>query len=54
MQEDLGFHGDQYNTALSIFTVGYIVGQIPHALALQVVPYVIDPYLWPVHQMQLT
>ncbi|TRM66949.1 major facilitator superfamily domain-containing protein [Schizophyllum amplum] len=38
MREDLGFVGDQYNVALTVFTIGYIVGLIPNNLALQYVP----------------
>ncbi|WVQ85194.1 hypothetical protein IAT38_007359 [Cryptococcus sp. DSM 104549] len=32
MKEEIGFTGTQYNTAVSIFTAGYIIGGIPNAL----------------------
>ncbi|KAE8155167.1 major facilitator superfamily domain-containing protein [Aspergillus avenaceus] len=34
MKEELGFHGNQLNVINTIFTVGYIIGQIPSNLAL--------------------
>ncbi|KUJ12367.1 MFS general substrate transporter [Mollisia scopiformis] len=34
MKEDLGFVGNQYNLINTVFTVGYVVGQIPSNLAL--------------------
>ncbi|KAK0537263.1 hypothetical protein OC835_001797 [Tilletia horrida] len=42
MKEALHFQGDQFNQVNTVFTVGYIVGQIPNNLALQVVP----PRIW--------
>jgi ACS family pantothenate transporter-like MFS transporter len=38
MKEDLGFQGNQYSVVNTLFTVGYIIGQIPNNLMLQVVP----------------
>lgn len=34
MQEDLGMYGNQLVTATSIWTVGYVIGQIPSNLLL--------------------
>ncbi|KAL4733269.1 major facilitator superfamily domain-containing protein [Aspergillus similis] len=34
MQEELSFRGDQFNQINTVFTVGYIIGQIPSNLAL--------------------
>ncbi|KAF4635795.1 hypothetical protein G7Y89_g2299 [Cudoniella acicularis] len=34
MKEELGFKGNQYNVINTVFTVGYIIGQIPSNLAL--------------------
>ena len=34
MQEDLGMFGNQLVTATSIWTVGYVIGQIPSNLLL--------------------
>ncbi|KDN53324.1 MFS general substrate transporter [Tilletiaria anomala UBC 951] len=42
MREDVGFHGTQFNQVNTVFTIGYIVGQLPNNLMLQVVP----PRLW--------
>ncbi|PWN53439.1 MFS general substrate transporter [Violaceomyces palustris] len=42
MREDLGFKGTQYNQVNTVFTIGYIVGQLPNALILQFVP----PRIW--------
>ncbi|KAI1956424.1 hypothetical protein LOZ58_006353 [Ophidiomyces ophidiicola] len=38
MKEDLAFHGRQFNLINTIFTVGYILGQVPSNLALTYVP----------------
>ncbi|KAE8256410.1 hypothetical protein A4X13_0g2659 [Tilletia indica] len=38
MKEELHFRGNQFNQVNTVFTVGYIIGQIPNNLALQVVP----------------
>jgi MFS family permease len=38
MKEDLGMYGNQLVTAVSIWTVGYVVGQIPVNLFLTRVP----------------
>ncbi|KAL1956421.1 hypothetical protein VTO42DRAFT_7307 [Malbranchea cinnamomea] len=44
MREDLGFKGNQFNQINTIFTVGYILGQVPSNLAL----YYIKPrYFFP-------
>ena len=42
MREDLNFHGTQLNQINTIFYGGYLLGQIPNNLILQVVP----PRLW--------
>lgn len=34
IEEDLGMHGKNFNTAVSIFFVGYILGQVPSNLVL--------------------
>jgi len=34
MKEELGFEGNQYNQINTVFTVGYVVGQVPSNLAL--------------------
>lgn len=34
MKEDLGMYGNELVTAVSIWTVGYVVGQIPSNLLL--------------------
>lgn len=34
MKEDVGFVGNDYTTAGQLFTAGYIIGQLPCALAL--------------------
>ncbi|PMD18874.1 pantothenate transporter-like protein [Hyaloscypha hepaticicola] len=34
MKEELGFVGNQYNQINTVFTVGYVVGQVPSNLAL--------------------
>ncbi|KAL4890648.1 major facilitator superfamily domain-containing protein [Aspergillus ambiguus] len=34
MKEELAFHGNQFNVINTIFTVGYILGQIPSNLAI--------------------
>ncbi|KAH8789759.1 major facilitator superfamily domain-containing protein [Hyaloscypha finlandica] len=34
MKEELGFKGNQYNQINTVFTVGYVVGQVPSNLAL--------------------
>lgn len=34
MKEELAFHGNQFNLINTIFTVGYILGQVPSNLAL--------------------
>ncbi|EZF35667.1 hypothetical protein H101_00799 [Trichophyton interdigitale H6] len=34
MKEDLDFHGKQFNLINTIFTVGYVLGQVPSNLAL--------------------
>ncbi|KAI9929450.1 hypothetical protein MW887_000921 [Aspergillus wentii] len=34
MKEELAFHGNQFNIINTVFTVGYIIGQIPSNLAL--------------------
>ncbi|KAL2833985.1 major facilitator superfamily domain-containing protein [Aspergillus pseudoustus] len=38
MREELNFHGNQLNQINTVFTVGYIVGQVPSNLALTFVP----------------
>ncbi|UZJ53326.1 hypothetical protein CBS101457_002646 [Exobasidium rhododendri] len=38
MKEDVHFQGKQYSIVNTLFTVGYIIGQIPNNLMLQVVP----------------
>ncbi|KAF8306771.1 MFS general substrate transporter [Clavulina sp. PMI_390] len=38
MKADLHFKGNEYNNVITMFTVGYIVGQIPNVLALQYIP----------------
>ncbi|KIA75518.1 hypothetical protein HK57_00017 [Aspergillus ustus] len=38
MREELNFHGNQLNQINTVFTVGYIVGQLPSNLALTFVP----------------
>ncbi|KAF8306761.1 MFS general substrate transporter [Clavulina sp. PMI_390] len=38
MKQDLHFQGNQYNDVITVFTVGYIVGQIPNVLAIQYIP----------------
>ncbi|TGO53745.1 hypothetical protein BOTNAR_0287g00150 [Botryotinia narcissicola] len=42
MKEELGFVGNQYNLINTVFTVGYIIGQIPSNLAL----YYIKPRIF--------
>ncbi|EYE92872.1 putative MFS pantothenate transporter [Aspergillus ruber CBS 135680] len=44
MQEELAFHGNQLNVINTVFTVGYIIGQIPSNLA---VTYVRPRYFFP-------
>lgn len=44
MKEELGFRGNQLNVINTIFTVGYIVGQIPSGLA---VTYLRPRYFFP-------
>jgi MFS transporter, ACS family, pantothenate transporter len=41
-KEDLGLIGNQYNLLISMFTAGYVIAQIPHAITLQVVA----PRIW--------
>lgn len=38
MKEDLGMHGNELVTAVTIWTVGYVIGQIPVNLLLTRVP----------------
>jgi ACS family pantothenate transporter-like MFS transporter len=38
MREDVHFQGKQYSIVNTLFTVGYIIGQIPNNLMLQVIP----------------
>jgi ACS family pantothenate transporter-like MFS transporter len=38
MEQSVHFHGKQYSIVNTLFTVGYIIGQIPNNLMLQVVP----------------
>lgn len=38
MQLDLNFQGNRYSVVNTLFTVGYIIGQIPNNLMLQIVP----------------
>jgi len=42
LQEDLSFTGNQFNQVNTIFTIGYIIGQVPNNLMLQIVA----PHLW--------
>jgi MFS transporter, ACS family, pantothenate transporter len=42
MKEDLNFHGNQLNQINTVFTVGYIIGQVPSNLAL----YYIKPRIF--------
>ncbi|KAE9992848.1 hypothetical protein EG327_007475 [Venturia inaequalis] len=42
MKEDLHFHGNQLNQINTVFTVGYIIGQVPSNLAL----YYIKPRIF--------
>ncbi|EIM80384.1 MFS general substrate transporter [Stereum hirsutum FP-91666 SS1] len=42
MQEDLDFTGNQYNTLLSMFTAGYVIGQFPGTLLM----VKISPSIW--------
>ncbi|WWD03828.1 hypothetical protein V865_001884 [Kwoniella europaea PYCC6329] len=42
MKEALDFKGDQYNTLLTMFTVGYVIGQFPGTLAT----VKISPSIW--------
>ncbi|KAK0620728.1 major facilitator superfamily domain-containing protein [Immersiella caudata] len=44
MKEELGFRGNQLNVINTVFTVGYIIGQIPSNLALH---YVKPRYFFP-------
>ncbi|KIA75766.1 MFS pantothenate transporter [Aspergillus ustus] len=38
MEEDLGFKGNQFNVINTVFTVGYILGQVPSNLAVTYLP----------------
>jgi len=38
MREDLSFRGNQLNQINTVFTVGYVIGQIPSNLALYYIP----------------
>ncbi|KIY50074.1 MFS general substrate transporter [Fistulina hepatica ATCC 64428] len=42
MEEDLHFKGDEYNTLLTMFTVGYVIGQYPGTLFMVQV----SPAIW--------
>ncbi|KAL4877788.1 major facilitator superfamily domain-containing protein [Aspergillus karnatakaensis] len=42
LSEALDLKGDQYNVLLSMTTAGYVIGQIPHGIAIQKVP----PRIW--------
>ncbi|KAF9515950.1 hypothetical protein BS47DRAFT_1293193, partial [Hydnum rufescens UP504] len=42
MKEDIGMHDNQYNTAIALWTVGYVLGQIPSNLVLTRV----SPRIW--------
>ncbi|TVY27122.1 Pantothenate transporter [Lachnellula hyalina] len=42
LKEDVGLVGNQYNDLVTCLSVGYIIGQVPHALAIQVVA----PRIW--------
>ena len=42
MKDGVGFEGNQYSVVNTVFTVGYIVGQVPNNLMLQVCP----AYIW--------
>ncbi|KAB5533651.1 major facilitator superfamily domain-containing protein [Coniochaeta sp. 2T2.1] len=42
LKEDLNLVGNDYNVLTTCLTVGYIIGQVPHALAIQV----IAPRIW--------
>ncbi|KAH8690933.1 major facilitator superfamily domain-containing protein [Talaromyces proteolyticus] len=42
MKEDTNLTGNQYNLLVTCLSVGYIVGQVPHALVIQKVP----PRIW--------
>jgi ACS family pantothenate transporter-like MFS transporter len=51
MQEDLGMFGNQLVTAVSIWTVGYVIGQIPSNLLLtRVDPRYVIPAVSPSHE----
>ncbi|SPO03707.1 related to transmembrane transporter Liz1p [Cephalotrichum gorgonifer] len=42
MREDVGLEGNQYNILVTLLSVGYIIGQVPHGIVIQVVP----PRIW--------
>ncbi|KAI1340705.1 MFS general substrate transporter [Xylariaceae sp. FL0016] len=42
LQEALSLEGNQYNVLLSMTTAGYVIGQIPHGIAIQRIP----PRIW--------
>ena len=46
MKEDLGMHGNQYNFAIALWTVGYVIGQIPSNLVLtRISPRILIPLI---------
>ncbi|CAE6413867.1 unnamed protein product [Rhizoctonia solani] len=38
MKESVGLKGNEYTLAITVFYVGYTVGQIPHSFAIQYIP----------------
>ncbi|KAL4982960.1 major facilitator superfamily domain-containing protein [Aspergillus falconensis] len=42
LSDSLSLEGNQYNVLLSMSTAGYVIGQIPHGIAIQKVP----PRIW--------
>ncbi|KAL4972485.1 major facilitator superfamily domain-containing protein [Aspergillus desertorum] len=42
LSDSLSLEGNQYNVLLSMTTAGYVIGQIPHGIAIQNVP----PRIW--------
>ncbi|KAI8161012.1 Pantothenate transporter liz1 [Colletotrichum sp. SAR 10_70] len=42
LKEALGLSGSQYNVLLSMTTAGYVIGQVPHGIAIQKIP----PRIW--------
>ncbi|KAL4900087.1 hypothetical protein BDW74DRAFT_183043 [Aspergillus multicolor] len=42
LSESLSLNGNQYNILLSMTTAGYVIGQVPHGIAIQKIP----PRIW--------